>query len=97
MSEPEQVSTDADELFTNRERIENALAELLDADENGNSFRYFRAADLAEIDPELSGKMVGSYLPTIEEESPVSNGVIVEEYNETNCGPSLWTVRRDQS
>lgn len=82
---------------TNRERVENALATMLETDENGNSYRYFRASDLEEIDPEVSSAVARSHLPTIEEESPLSNGLIVERYTDTDCGPTLWTVRRDQS
>ena len=81
---------------TNRERVENALAMLLETDDNGNSYRYFRASDLDDIDPEVSSAVAGSHLPAIEEESPLSNGLIVERYNDMDCGPTLWTVRREQ-
>ncbi|EMA43570.1 hypothetical protein [Halococcus sp. PRR34] len=84
------------ESLTNRERVENALAALLETDENGNSYRYFRASDLNDIDPEVSGAIAGSHLPTIEEESPLSNGLVVDRYTDTDCGPTLWTVRREQ-
>ncbi|EMA54860.1 hypothetical protein [Halococcus salifodinae] len=82
---------------TNRERVEDTLLTLLETDENGNSYRYFRASDLAEIGPEVSGAIAGSHLPQIEDDSPLSNGLIVERYNDTDCGPTLWIVRREKS
>lgn len=79
---------------TNRQRVEDALADLLEADEHNNSYRYFRASDVADRDSELSPAMVGSYLPQIEDESPLSNEITVERYTDRRCGASLWIVRR---
>ena len=94
-SESGQTSTDAGESSLRRQRVQDALAELLDADEHGNSYRYFRASDLVDVDPELSSAMVGSHLPEIEEESPLSSGLSVERYTDRRCGASLWTVGRE--
>ena len=55
------------------------LANLLDADQNGNSFRYFRATDVEEIESELSAAMVGSHLSKIEDESPLDGSLIVSD------------------
>lgn len=83
--------------LSNRRRVQNALATLIDTDQNDNSFRYFRAADLVEIDPELSAAMVGSHLPKIEDESPLDGGLIVERYADRRCGATLWIVRRESA
>jgi hypothetical protein len=69
----------------------------LSADEHDNSYRYFRASDVAEVDAELSLAMVGSYLPRIEAESPLLNGFVVEQYTERRCGASLWIVTRENA
>ena len=79
---------------TNRQRVQDALADLLEVDEHNNSYRYFRASDVAEGNSELSPAMVGSHLPQIEDESPLSNGITVERYTDRRCGASLWIVRR---
>lgn len=80
-----------------RQRVQDALAALLSADEHDNSYRYFRASDVVDIDSELSPAMVGSYLPRIEAESPLSSGLIVERYTERRCGASLWIVTRENA
>lgn len=95
MSETGNIETDASESNPRRQRVQDALADLLAADEHDNSYRYFRASDVADIDAELSAAMVGSYLPEIEDESPLSSGLSVERYTDRRCGASLWIVRRD--
>lgn len=95
MSKPESVGTDAGESNPRRQRVQDALADLLAADEHGNSYRYFRASDVAGIDSELSPAMVGSYLPEIEDESPLANGLTIDRYTDRRCGASLWIVRKD--
>ncbi len=79
---------------TNRQRVQDALADLLEADEHNNSYRYFRASDVADRDSELSSTMVGSYLPEIEDESSLANEITVERYTDRRCGASLWIIRR---
>lgn len=79
---------------TNRQRVQDALADMLEADEYNNSYRYFRASDVADRDSELSSTMVGSYLPEIEDESSLANGITVERYTDRRCGASLWIIRR---
>ena len=78
---------------TNCERVKEALARYLEADEYANGFRYFRASDVADVDPSLSSAIVGSYLTDLASGSPLSNGLVVESYTERRCGPSLWVVR----
>jgi hypothetical protein len=85
----------ATEPKTNRKRVQDALVNLLKADEHDNSYRYFQAADLQQIDPDLSPAIVGSYLPKIEADSPLSNGLIIERYMDRRCGASLWLVRME--
>jgi hypothetical protein len=80
----------------NRQHVQDALATFVESDQNDNSYQYFRASDLQEIDPQLSGAIIGSHLPTIEDESPLASGLIVERYTDANCGPTLWTVRREE-
>jgi len=77
-----------------RQRVEDALAELLDADDHGNSQQYVWASDVADVDSELSPAMAGTYLSEIENDSPLSDGLIVEEYTERK-GASLWIARRE--
>jgi hypothetical protein len=78
-----------------RQRVEDALAELLDADEHGNSQQYIWASDIADTDPELSPAMVGTYLARIADESPLPSGLAVEQYRKRRGGASLWIVRRE--
>ena len=80
-----------------QQRVQDALRDLLDADEHDNTYRYFRASDVIDIDPELSPAMVGSYLPRIEAESPLPSGLAIERYTERRCGASLWIVKRDRA
>ena len=80
-----------------QQRVQHALRDLLDADEHDNTYRYFRASDVIDIDPELSPAMVGSYLPRIEAESPLPSGLAIERYTERRCGASLWIVKRDRA
>ena len=37
-----------------QQRVQDALKQLLNADEHDNSYRYFRASDVVDVDPELS-------------------------------------------
>ena len=78
----------------NRRRVENALAAFLDADEYNNSYRYFRAADLHEIDPDVSAALAGCHLPDIEDASPLESGIIVERHTHSRNNATLWIVRR---
>ena len=78
-----------------RQRVENALTELLDADEHGNSQQYVWASDVADVDSELSAAMAGTYLARIADESPLPSGLAVEQYRERRGGTSLWIVRRE--
>ena len=89
-------ATDSTDSSPKRQRVENALAELLAADEYGNSFRYFRAADLQSIDSELSSAVIGSFLPQIEADSPLPNGLIIERYTDRRGGASLWIARTEE-
>ena len=82
------------EAEVNRQRVQNALSILLDADDNGNSFRYFRAADLEEIDPDVSATMAGSHLSDIADASPLESGIIVERHTHSRNNATLWIVRR---
>jgi hypothetical protein len=68
-----------------QQRVQDALKQLLNADEHDNSYRYFRASDVVDVDPELSPAMVGSYLPQIEAESPLPSGLAIERYSERQC------------
>ena len=79
-----------------QQRVQDALKQLLNADEHDNSYRYFRASDVVDVDPELSPAMVGSYLPQIEAESPLPSGLAIERYTERQCGASLWIVKKDR-
>lgn len=81
---------------TDRERVEAALEKFLEADQYGNSLRYFRAADLRDIDTSLTSAVIGSYLPKLKDDSPLSSGLIVQEYTKRRGGPSLWLVRRNE-
>ena len=87
----------ATESKSRQKRVQDALRDLLDADEHDNTYRYFRASDVIDIDPELSPAMVGSYLPRIEAESPLPSGLAIERYTERRCGASLWIVKRDRA
>lgn len=87
----------ASESKTNRRRVQDALVTLLDTDENNNSYRYFRAADLQRVDSDLSPNIVGSHLPKIESDSPLDDGLVVEQYTNRRCGASLWIVRQEHS
>ena len=80
-----------------QQRVQDALRDLLNGDEHGNSYLYFRASDVVDVDPELSPAMVGSYLPRIEAESPLPSGLAIERYTERRCGASLWIVKRDRA
>lgn len=87
------MSTDQTE--SNRERVKSALRRFMNDDPHGNSHWYFRASDIAEGDDELSAAVVGFHLPRLRDESPLDGGLVVEEYTERRCGPSLWLLRRD--
>ena len=78
-----------------RQRVENALAELLDADEHGNSQQYVWASDVADVDSELSAAMAGTHLARIADEPPLPSGLAVEQYRERRGGASLWIARRE--
>ena len=88
-------AADSTDSSPERQRIEDALVELLATDEYGNSFRYFRATDLQAIDSELSSAVIGSFLPQIEDDSPLPNGLIVERYTDRRGGASLWIARTE--
>lgn len=79
----------------NRQRVEDALADLLEADEHNNSYRYFQAADLPDIDSRLSASMAGYHLPKIETDSPLNNGISVERHTDSQGNPTLWIVQRE--
>ena len=83
------------EAETNRQRVQNALVTLLDTDDNGNSYRYFHATELHDIDPEVSANIAGSHLPDIEDASPLENGIIVERHTHSRNNATLWIVRRE--
>jgi len=87
----------ATESKSRQQRVQDALRHLLNADEHGNSYRYFRASDVVDVDSELSPAMVGLYLPRIEAESPLPSGLAIERYTERRCGASLWIVKRDRA
>jgi hypothetical protein len=78
-----------------RQRVQDALRDLLNGDEHDNSYLYFRASDVVDVDPELSPAMVGSYLPRIEADSPLPSGLAIERYTERQCGASLWIVKEN--
>ena len=40
---------------TNRQRVQDALATFVESDRNDNSYQYFWASDLQEIDPQVCG------------------------------------------
>ena len=80
-----------------QQRVRDALRDLLNGDEHDNSYLYFQASDVMDVDPELSPAMVGSYLPRIEAESPLPSGLAIERYTERRCGASLWIVKRDRA
>ena len=77
-----------------RQRVENAVVQLLDADEYGNSRRYFQAGDIADGGSELTSSMVGSYLPALEDESPLPSGITVARHTERN-NSTVWVVERE--
>jgi hypothetical protein len=77
---------------SNRERVESALRRFMNDDPHGNAYRYFHASDLTDDDG-LSAALVGSYLPKLRDDSPLNGGLVVEEYTERRCGPSLWLAR----
>ena len=79
-----------------QQRVQNVVGDFLDSDEYGNSYRYFRAADIADSDPELSAAMVGSYLPKLEDESPLSSGIAVARHTDSRNSATLWIVRREE-
>jgi hypothetical protein len=79
----------------NRQRVRDALAEFLEADEYGNSYRYFRAGDIAEKDPHLSAAMVGKHLPKIEAKSLLPDGLTIKRRTETQCRATLWVGKKD--
>lgn len=79
----------------NRQRVQNVLAEFLEADKHSNSYRYFRAADIANEDSDLSAAMVGTHLPEIESDSPLPNGLTIERHTDTQCRATLWVVSRN--
>ncbi|RJT04700.1 hypothetical protein [Halococcus sp. IIIV-5B] len=84
-----------DQTESNRERVENALRRFMSDDPHGNAYRYLRASDLTDEDGNLSASVVGSYLPKLRDDSPLDGGLVVEEYTECRCGPSLWLARRE--
>ena len=77
-----------------RQRVEDALTRILDENEHGNSVQYVWASDVADVDPDLSSQIAGSYLPKIEEDSPLPCGLHVKRYTNRRGGASLWTVER---
>lgn len=77
-----------------RQRVEDALTRLFEADKYGNSVQYVWASDLADVDPDLSSQIAGSYLPKLEEDSPLASGLEVKRYTDRRGGPSLWSVER---
>ena len=80
---------------TNRQRVQDALTALLDADAYNDNYRYFHAADLREIDPEVSATMAGSHLSDIADASPLESGIIVERHTHSRNNATLWIVRRE--
>ncbi|EMA56808.1 hypothetical protein C451_00340 [Halococcus thailandensis JCM 13552] len=76
-----------------RQRVENAVIQLLDTDEYGNSCRYFQAGDIADSDSELTSKMAGSYLPKLADESPLESGIAIGRHTERN-NSTVWVVKR---
>ena len=79
---------------SNRERVLDALRRFMSDDPHGNTYRYFHASDLTDEDGDLSVAVVGSYLPKLRDDSPLDGGLVVEEYTERRCGPSLWLARK---
>ena len=86
--------TKLDEPQSRKQRVRNAVIRLLDTDEYGNSRRYFQAGDIANSDLELTSKMVGSYLPKLEAESPFEPGISVTRYTVRNSS-TVWIVERE--
>jgi len=81
-----------------RQQVVKILVDMIENDAYNNDIHYIWASDIAEEDPDLSGSVVGTYLSDMEDDSPLSNGLEIERYTDTRCGPSLWTVRkRDRS
>jgi hypothetical protein len=77
-----------------KQRVQNAVARLLDTDEYGNSRRYFQAGDIADSDSELTSSMVGSYLPKLVDESPLASGITVARHTERNSS-TVWVVEQE--
>ena len=78
-----------------KQRVQNAVVRFLDTDEHGNSRRYFQAKDIADSDSELTPAMVGSYLPKLVDESPLTSGVTVARHTERNSS-TVWVVKRER-
>lgn len=93
---PNETTMTATAQKTNRQYVEEALVNLLEGDKHNNSYRYFRAASLANSNPALSAAIVGSYLPKIEKDSPLDNGIIVERHTDSRCSATLWIVREEK-
>ena len=79
-----------------RTRVARAVKAVLDECEYNERSKQFRAAHVKRKDPDLSAAVIGTYLPILKNESPLSNGLTIETYTERNCGANLWTVKLDQ-
>ena len=86
--------TPLDKSQSRKQRVENAVVRFLESDEHGNRRRYFQARDIAGSDSELTPAIVGSYLPKLEADSPLSSGLIVARHTVRNSA-TVWVVRKE--
>ena len=77
-----------------RQQVENALLQVFENDEFGDNLQYVWVSDLSDIDPAISSSIAGQYLRQLEENSPLSSGLVVECCRDRRSGASLWTVKR---
>lgn len=57
-----------------------------------NSFQYFFAFNLKQINPMVSTAMAEKYLPKLAAESPLEDGIIVERFTPREEGLTTWMV-----
>ena len=86
--------TSLDKSQSRKQRVENAVVRFLESDEHANRRRYFQARDIADSNSELTSAMVGSYLPKLEADSPLSEGITVARHTVRNSA-TVWVVRRE--
>ena len=73
-------------------RVKNGVVKMRETGHPSNSFQYFFAFNLKEVDPKVSTAMAKKYLPRVAAESPLEDEIIVKKVTPRKDDPSTWIV-----